>query len=606
MCGSPAGSSRPGADTARDGAAPDHASPSDRTVPRDHTVREDSEPPADHVAPNDRSSPPDQAASVDQSAAPDQAAPPPLVDVLTHHNDVARSGANLAETALTTANVSATTFGKLFSLPVDGLIYAQPLYVSRLTMQGTVHNVLIVATSNNSVYAFDADSGGAPLWHASLGPAAPSAALNAKNFPGQVGIASTPAIHVNPDRAGGLIYVTTANAATGDAGGARADAGPADGATSDGSTDGSTGAPTSMMLHVLDLSTGAESPGSPAVIGASVTDAGVDGSTVTFDARLQSQRAALLLVGNRVYLGFASYGDVGAYHGWILAYDYTSPRLTQTAVFNTTPSGLKGGVWQGGGGLVADPDGYVYALTANGTVTASMEAGVNYGEAMLRLTRSLEVTDWFIPRNYATLNEDDSDFGSANPVLLPGTTLIAGGGKGGIVFVQRTTHMGRLNPDANLVEQSFHGGLHMFGGPVLWNGGAGGVTRFYVWGADDVPKEFDFAAGSFNTTPSATATTPPAGNGAGGMLSFSANGTTPGSGIVWGSVPSAAPSFTLVGGTLYALDAVTLATLWSSTGNAARDDFGEWAKFVPPTVVNGKVYMATNSMQVVVYGLLPD
>ena len=231
-------------------------------------------------------------------------------------------------------------------------------------------------------------------------------------------------------------------------------------------------------------------------------------------------------------------------------------------MFNTTPSGLKGGVWQGGGGLVADPDGYVYALTANGTVTASMEAGVNYGEAMLRLTRSLEVTDWFIPRNYATLNEDDSDFGLANPVLLPGTTLIAGGGKGGIVFVQRTTHMGATQPGresrrAELPRRASH--VRRAG--AVERRSRRGDTLLRVGGGRR-PEGVRLRGRLVqNTTPSATATTPPAGNGAGGMLSFSANGTTPGSGIVWGSVPSAAPSFTLVGGTLYALDAVTLATL---------------------------------------------
>ncbi len=589
-CGNVGSSSQEDARPGRDASLSDHTSPPDRTLgSRDQGAQEDH-------ATRDHASP------VDHLVPPDRAAPPRPIDVLTHHNDVGRSGANLAETVLTAENVSSGTFGKLFSIPVDALIYAQPLYISQLGINGGTHNVLVVATSSNSVYAFDADTA-AVLWHATLGPPTPSGVLMDGDNPVQVGVLSTPVIQVNDDRSSGLIYVTSANYR-----------GPDGGVVPDGSTDGT---PT-VSLHVLDLATGGDAPGSPLLIAASVAGNAEDSGTVTFNATNESQRPGLLLVGNTVYLGFAAYKDQSLFHGWVMAYQYDGAHLTQTGVFNSTPNGNKGGVWQSGSGLVADSAGNVYAETGNGSVGPSPEGGLNYGEAILKLTPGLELADWFIPAMYTDFNPADEDLSSAGGVLLPGTSLLVGGCKSGDIYVVDTTNMGHLDPSGDQNVQSFlltsaagHG-AGVYGGPVIWNqGGPKGATRFYVWGSAAYLKEYMFQNGSFGTSPVATATVglPTSGGGqsnAAGFLSLSANATVPGSGIVWGTVPPGPAYVGLEAGTFYAFDAASLQVLWSSADNPTRDGMGLYAKFVPPTVVNGKVYLATDSLQVNVYGLLPD
>jgi len=512
---------------------------------------------------------------------PDHASPGPTVsgDVLTQHNDVARTGVNPSETILTTTNVSGASFGQLFSLPVDGLIFAQPLYVSNFPIQGQSHNLLVVATAHNSVYAFDADVAGPPLWKVNLGASVPNNVLQTQNIQVEVGILSTPVISLDTDHDNSLIYLTTTNV---------------------------TSSAPSMSLHALNLATGAEALGSPTVISATITGSG--STPTTFTASTQSQRPSLLLLGDTVYLGFASYEDRPPYHGWILAYRYdsTAHTLTQTSAFNVTPDGSEGGIWQSGAGLAADSEGFIYAISANGTVSVQ-NGGQSYGQAFLKLNQNLQVADWFVPHNYEELDESDIDLGSGGPVLVPGTKLVVGGGKQGVLYTVDTANMGHIQPDADQVVQSFQAASHIYGGPVVW--ASGGATRLYLWGVSDFLKGFELTSGSFNTTPFATGTVMPApleahGNPC-GIISLSSNGNVAGSAIVWGNVPTANPSLTTVPGVLYAFDALTLKTLWSSAQNPTRDGFGNYAKFVAPTIVNGKVYLATHSKKVVVYGLLP-
>jgi outer membrane protein assembly factor BamB len=519
----------------------------------------------------------------------DVATPPAtLVDVLTQHNDNARTGVNPHETRLTADNVSPTTFGKLMTLPVDGLIYAQPLIVSSLSVGGQTRNVLFTATSHDSAFAFDADTG-AQLWKTSLGTPVPSAqvgptpdaALGTLNIPNEVGVVSTPVI----DRAGGVMYVTSTNYH-------------------------GAGVAQTMALHVLSLTTGAEVAGSPVQIAASIPGTGDGTSTIELAANAQTQRPGLLLLNGTVYLGFASHEDYSPFHGFILGYTYdkAAGTLTQTQAFTTTADGQGGGIWAGGQGLVADDAGAIYAMVANGT-TNVQDGGHSYGESFLKLSPQLSVLDWFVVSGYEGFNVADWDLGSGGPTLLPGTPFIAGGGKQGRLYVVNRGHLGGLNADTTGGVQSFQATATefegLFGGPVVWTGQ--GATRFYIWGVQDSLKEYQLVDGGMDPTPIATTpfTTPEiAGPGAGdpvGALSISANGE---SGILWGSIPLANPVHAVVDGELYALDAVTLDVLWTSEQNDARDKVGNHAKFVPPTIANGKVYLATMSNALVVYGLL--
>jgi hypothetical protein len=272
-------------------------------------------------------------------------------DVLTYHNDNARTGQDLNETVLTPANVNTSSFGRLFTDPVDGYVYAQPLYMANVAIPGQgAHNVVFVATEHDSVYAFDADQGGAPLWHDSfINPAAgittvPTLADYQKDLNPEVGITSTPVI----DPSTGTLYVVAETLET--AGGAPAFV---------------------FRLHALDVATGAEKFGGPAVIAASVRGRGAGrgrGGVLPFNPEFEIQRPGLLLSNGVVYSAYSSLGDHGPFHGWIIGNG--APTLRTIAVFNDTPDGRGGGIWMSGGGLAADA-GTIYALTGNGTFTAS-------------------------------------------------------------------------------------------------------------------------------------------------------------------------------------------------------------------------------------------
>jgi len=526
------------------------------------------------------------------------------VSVLTQSNHPDRTAWNSQETILTTSNVNVSNFGKLFALDVDGYIYAQPLYVANLTIGGTTHNVVYVATENNSVYAFDADDPSVPvLWKATLNgggtpvdsndicAAAGQAPYCADLIP-EVGITATPVI----DPSSKTMYVVAETKAAGSY---------------------------HFKLHALDITTGMERPGAPVEI------TSPSGVSPAFDQLPQLNRPGLLLLNGRVYTAFGSNGDFMVWHGWIFGYDATT--LQQVAVLDVSPnSGYQpgGGIWQGGKGLVSDGT-YIYVATSNGSST-DCSGGNDYSSSFLKLDQNLNVVDWYAPNNQTYLNSNPGnvDIGAGGPVLLPtNPPELAGGGKDGILRVMDVGNpppkMGGCNATANQNLQNFQAtkvydqGM-IFGGPALWTSPSNG-TVLYLWGPGDVIKGWKLAGTTFQTVPIMQGTIMnQESEDTLAALTISSNGSQAGSGIVWASrflsLPSGANSNKVAPGVLTAFDADDLGhELWDSEQNSSRDAVNEYAKFVPPTVVNGKVYLASwvgpnvlgqNSGQVLVYGLL--
>ena len=493
--------------------------------------------------------------------------------------------ANSAESLLTPANVTEAAFGRIFSLPVDGRIYAQPLYVPGVAIpnQGT-HNVLYVATMNDSIFAFDADTPGAPLWsvnYATLLGATPVPIVNfvgtdSFNIAGPVGIESTPVIDLTTQ----TMYFVTNTLESGNI---------------------------VFRLHAVDITTGAEKLGAPVVIQGTFSAAG---KTLTFTPSLQNQRLSLTIAKNQIIIGFGSHEDYYQYYGWLMAYDKTS--LAQTGIFNPTPTDDHGGAfWQTGRPPVVDAAGYVYVFVANSFLasgsTSTWDGINNFTESALKLDpgQALKLIDYFTPANYQTLDNNDQDFSSSGPALIPGTTTLVGGGKFGTIYLLNTQKMGQLQANDAGAVQSFPGAAgEIRGGFAYWSrsASAGGPLAFN-WAANDALKAFSFNGTTLVTTPVAQYT-PPINLYPGGELTLSSNGDT--QGIIWALINGQGDADHRVPpGILVAVNASTLSPLWSSTTNAARDDFGLLAKWVPPLVVNGKVYVATSSNQVVAYGELP-
>lgn len=532
------------------------------------------------------------------------------VSILTHHNDNNRTGANLNETVLNTSNVNVNQFGKLFSIPVDGQIYAQPLYVPALTIpsQGT-HNVLFVATEANTVFAFDADAGGPALWQKNLGtpancnPSTPdpltyldcTTPYNAwyNMFP-IVGITATPVIDANT----GTMYLVNVVFVNGQQ---------------------------QHFLHALDLATGNEKFGGPVQIQASVPGTGYGVTTVVYDPVHARVRTALTLVNGLVVWGTGAYSDWEPYHGWAFAYNAST--LQQLGAWCDTPNGTEGGIWQGGGGFVADAGGNVYLTSGNG----GFDGIKNFGMSVMKLgvsSSGISLLDFFSPSNEAALSAVDMDLGSSGPIGIPGTNYLVAGGKEGKLYLLNTGNLGKFNASADQVVQEFQATTgpsgfysHIHGPAVYWNGPSG--QFIFIWGESDHLKAFRFTGSSFQTTPTSqsAAYAPDVGYAAvcttsggvnescmpGGFLSLSANGNIGGTAIIWGNTPlSGNAEGHMQPGILHAYDAADLTReLWDSRQNASRDDYGYFAKFVPPTIANGKVYMATFSSQLVVYGILP-
>jgi len=500
-------------------------------------------------------------------------------DVLTQHNDQFRSGANLTESVLTPANVTVSKFGKLFSYAVDGSVYAQPLSVSNLSIGGGTHNVVYVATMEDSVYAFDADKN-TTYWHVSFTggtitpvPITDITFNNNLNIHGNVGIVSTPVI----DRSTSTIYVL---ARTKD--------------TSNGTY--------IQKLHALDLATGAEKLGGPVTINAS-----------GFNSKMQNQRPGLVLANGNIYIAWGSHEDFGPYHGWLMAYNAST--LAQVAVLNLTDGGNMGAVWQSGQGPAVDAQGNLYMMTGNGDWNGT----TRFGSSFIKVSPSLQVVDYFTPANFASENASDADLGCGGALLLPSgtgypsTQYVIGGGKEGRVFVlDKNNGMGHMTSNDQGAHQIWQGiqtnscSHHIHGSPIFWNSPTLGQL-IYIWGENDVAKAFSFNGSTFNTTPVLTTSvkSPEIGCGMpGGILSLSADGGS--NGILWANcIFSGDALHNTVPGILRAFDANNLGKeLWNSRQNQSRDDIGNYAKFVPPTVANGKVYMATFSNAVNVYGLL--
>ena len=530
--------------------------------------------------------------SLPAPAGAEGSAPPPIpyatphaapFSMLTQHNDNQRTGANLHETILNAANVNVKTFGKLWTRDVDGYLYAQPLYAPDIYIPGKgTHNVVFLATSHNSVYAFDADDpkAAAPLWKTNLGPSIPAAEVYTTRWTDmrvEIGITSTPVIDLT-DQA---IYVEAK--------------------TKEGGT-------YVHRLHALDITTGKERVGSPVIIKASVAGTG-EGSVngrIAFDPVKHLQRASLLLTNGVVYLGFGSHADSPPFHGWILG--YSAKTLGRVCVFNVTPNGTEGSIWQAGMGMASDAAGNIYAMSGNGTFDADT-GGTDYGNSMLKLRPTLgtlTVVDYFTPYNQAMLNVHDTDLGASGPLLVPGTTLILGGGKNGWLYVTHRDALGHIHAGADSqIAQTFQmtpGNIH--GAPVYWNGPTGPMV--YVWPEFDHLKAMKLAGGKLTETPASQSEVVVPDGMPGGFLSVSANGGKAGTGIVWACTPyDANANWETVPGIVRAYDASNLNhLLWDSKQNAGRDDMGMFAKFCPPTVINGRVYVPTFSNQLQVYGLL--
>jgi hypothetical protein len=496
--------------------------------------------------------------------------PPAFAAVFTQHNDLNRSGANLNEPFLNTGNVNTNAFGLLYTRPVDDQIYAQPLVMTNVTIPGKgIHNLLYLCTVNDSVYAYDAEDPAVslPYWQTNfLGPNVVAPANSDMtgacggaymDFSGHLGIVGTPVI----DPAAGTMYLVVR--------------------TKEFNTN------FVQRLHALDITTGAERSNSPVIITATYPGTGPDSvnGLITFDPQHEDQRPGLALVNGVVYISWSSHCDWTPYHGWVIGYDATS--LKQVAQWVDTPNGTQGGIWMSGGAPAADPAGNLYLSTGNGTVD-----GADRGESFVRLTRNsgstnLTLSSWFTPYNYQTLNNNDQDLGSGGVLLVPGTSLLFSGGKGGVAYLVNRDNMGGLSlgsADTNIVESFTVTTDEVHGGPIWWDGP--GASYAYIWPSSVYLQQYLFNSGlgTLITPPLAQSPTPAPGGQPGGILALSANGTNAGSGIVWAVHQLGGDANQQVlPGILHAYDAQNVTNeLWNSEQLTTRDTVGNFAKFVPP------------------------
>jgi Concanavalin A-like lectin/glucanases superfamily len=516
----------------------------------------------------------------------------------TFHNDNLRDGANLNETVLTPSNVNSTSFGKLFSYTLDGLTFASPLYVQNVNIPGQgSHNIVLVATEHDSVYAFDADGrSNTPIWKDSfINPAAgvtpipPAVTGETGDIPNEIGITGTPVI----DPSTNTVYVVAA-------------------------TQEVSGGTTSYVnrLHALDLTTGAEKFGGPIVIQATVPGNGDDSvnGTISFNNITENQRPALTLQNGEVYIAFSNHGNNPPYHGWVMA--YSASTLHQDWVFCTTPNAGKGGVWMGGDGLGVDSAGNLYFSTGNGTFdgpTSSPGGNNDFGDSLLKLSPSGARTDFFTPYNYAALDSGDIDLASGGIILLPDQPgahphEVIADGKGGTVYLVDRDHMGGVGSgnDNQIVQSLINvfptGGSYNTGNysaPVYFNGSV------YFAPVNSQLMQFTMTNGGLLST-APTSKSPEIYNGKtstfsarGGEIAASGNGSS--NGILWGlqSNGDSTP------GTLHAYDPSNLAHEYYTSDQAGtRDQLDPWLKFTIPLVANGRVYVVSSG-QLTAFGLLP-
>jgi hypothetical protein len=537
-----------------------------------------------------------------------------LTGVFTYHNDLSRDGANTHEYALSPSTVSTTKFGKLFSCPVDGAVYTQPLWVPGLTIGGGPHNVVFVATQHDSLYAFDADASPCvKYWqvklldtlHGGTGAEAQVPCNEAVfcavgagygDIQPEIGVTGTPVIDATTD----TIYVVSKswNATTGIF---------------------------YQRLHALDLATGmTEKFNGPVSIAASVPGVGDGSTTVLFSAKMEHQRSGMALANGTVFVAWAAHEDEQPYHGWLMG--FSASDLSQApSVFNTTPNGGLGGIWAGGGAPAVDKGGDIYASTGNGIFDANSTTVPfnDYGDSLLRLRPfsgstlngvNLNLVDWFTPYDQQNLSNADADLGSGAIVLLPDQAtpglpqhLLVQTGKagqnGGTVYLVDRDNMGRFNSvDDSQIRQTFAGPLYgQWGTPALWQ------NNLYTGGQGDSIRQFVFNPASELFDSANSSQTAQVFNFPGTTPSVSSQGAS--NGIVWAidasqyGPPAPGPSAAIV----HAYSATNLATEYWNSSQAAgnRDQAGNAVKFVPPTIANGKVYVSTRT-EVDVYGLLPN
>ena len=533
------------------------------------------------------------------------------VSVLTQHNDPGRTGANLSEAALSPATVQPGKFGKIFSFAVDGQVYAQPLVVADLDIPGKgVHNVLYVATMKNNVYAFDADAQGTsdPLWHVSLGapmkfdqiPQGPQTWFGTYNIKPWIGITSTPVIDATTNRLYAVAKIVE-------------------------------GSKFVNRIHAIDIRDGT-------IIGRNDIEFPLKDEPSEL-ARAHLQRPGLLLSKGRIYAAFGSHQDGIPYHGWVVAFDADS--LAQKYTLCTTCGGLlgMGGIWQSGNGPASDASGNIYIMIGNGDFNPGQS---QYGDTFLKMSPDLSQVQWFAPADVTKLNLFDIDLGSAGPMLLPDKPWVVGGGKEGKLYLVDTNAPGgkqrrvwcrdKNNPPIQSFQAAepwrfnwlnifswipfiglVYGYHHIHGSPVFWNtvlADGTSASYIYIWPEDDNLKAFRYDATAtplrlpINTHPIRGMKNAKEGM-PGGFLSISANQQK--NGIVWAALPLAEDSYVAdVQGTLRAFNATpqnnALQPLWCSDTEEPADNFN-FAKFVPPTIANGRVYLATFSDRVNVYGL---
>jgi hypothetical protein len=521
--------------------------------------------------------------------------------MLVRGYNLGRTGTNLEETFLTPALVASPSFGKLYCRPVDDEMYAQLLYVPGVDFgaQGK-HDAIYAVTVNDSVYAYDALTGdGGPLWEKHYTDEAqgivPVPTLDlAKTTCGTyrdashaMGILGTPALDVGANTMYFVVRTKENNSYF-------------------------------QRLHAVNLSDGAERPGSPVEIKASVagTGAGTVDGMVPFDPMRNNQRSGLLLHEGLVYIAWSSHCDEGPYHGWVIGYDART--LAQTVVWNASPGGTQAGIWMSGQGIAVDDMGFMYLITGNGT--ADLQGGPNRGESFLKLKRdggTLAIVDWFTPYNYLFLERTDRDLGASGAMLIPGSNLVLGGSKEGKLYAIDRNNMGGFNAegDTQIVQTISVTGLnrsHMHSTPVYWKSGAGEYV--YTMAEEDYLRQMTVAGGKMQMRSMSILRTPfdpgPKPGGytmPGGVLVLSADGDKTSTGILWttGTINKDANQ-AVVPGVLRAFDASDVGKdeLWNSERNP-RDSFGTFAKFNPATVYNGRVYVPTFSKQYCVYSKLP-
>jgi len=508
--------------------------------------------------------------------------------VLTYHNDNTRTGANTHETLLTPANVNTNSFGRLLKYEVDGYVYAQPLYFPGLGK----HNAVFVATENNSVYAFDADSDAGPdgglLWHASLGSGIDI--VTNHEFGGRyhnnvyqdmlprVGITGTPVI----DSATGTLFV-------------------------DAFTRVATETATNYhhTLHALNVTTGQEQPFGPVEVTASVPGSGIGSANgvIKFDPRQHQQRPALTLAGGILYVPFGSAADTDSYHGWVIGFDASNLQPLSNYVFNTTPNATRaqfgshageGALWMGGGGLCVDANTNLYFEVANGSFSAdsSLGNGVDYGDSFMKLSTAahrLAVADFFTPFDQARMQEQDADFGSGAPLLLPDEVgsaahphLIVGGDKASKIYLVDRDNMGHYHTrDNHQIVQEVNAGIgQIFSTPAYFN------FHLYYQGVGGVLKSFAISNGFINPTPDSMTRT--SFSGFGTTPSISANGNS--NAIVWTIQSDGAVRHSPA--ILHAYNVANLAIeLYNSSQLPERDNPGDAVKMTVPTVADGKVFV---------------